>query len=117
MIFDDVMLKDQTQIKEYICLGRHSNVSMFYLCQSIHAISKHCISQNANMFILLNQDEKTLKYFHETHRHGDMDFKEFMLFCEHAWEQKHGFVVINIWDDVYCGRYWANYTEVYVPNK
>src|SRR5271163_1856937 len=34
MIFDDVMLKDQTQIKDYFCRGRHNNVNVFYLCQS-----------------------------------------------------------------------------------
>ena len=112
MIFDDVMLKDQTVIKDYFCRGRHNNVSVFYLCQSLHKIAKHCIRENANIFILFRQDDKTLKYFHETHISGDMDFKEFKLFCNGAWSNKHGFVVINIWDDDYCGRYWDNYSKV-----
>src|SRR5277367_514877 len=43
MVFDDVMLSDQTRIKEYVCKGRHNNVNVFYLCQSLHKISKHCI--------------------------------------------------------------------------
>ena len=59
----------------------------------------------------------TLKYFHETHISGDMDFREFKLFCDGAWSKKHGFVVVNIWDDPYWGRYWANYNKVYIPNK
>ena len=80
-------------------------------------IAKHCIRENANMFILFKQDDKTLKYFHETHISGDMDFKEFKSFCDHAWEKKYGFVVINLWDDDYCGKYWANYNAVYTPNK
>src|SRR5271169_611967 len=117
MIFDDVMLKDQTVIKEYFCKGRHNNVNVFYLCQSLHKISKHYIRENANMFILFKQDDRTLKYFHETHISGDMDFNELKNFCDGAWNKKHGFVVINIWDDAYCGRYWANYNEVYTPTK
>lgn len=117
MIFDDVMLKDQTVIKDYFCRGRHNNVSVFYLCQSLHKIAKHCIRENANIFILFKQDDKTLKYFHETHISGDMDFKEFKQFCDEAWSKKHGFVVINIWDDAYCGRYWVNYDKVYTPRK
>ena len=117
MIFDDVMLKDQTVIKEYFCKGRHNNVSVFYLCQSLHKISKHCIRENANMFILFKQDDKTLKYFHETHISGDMDFEEFKQFCQKAWDKKHGFVVINIWDDAYCGRYWNNYNKIYIAKK
>jgi hypothetical protein len=117
MIFDDVMLKDQTIIKDYFCRGRHNNVSVFYLCQSLHKIAKHCIRENANTFILFKQDDKTLKYFHETHISGDMDFREFKQFCDGAWNKKHGFVVINIWDDAYCGRYWDNYNKVYKPAK
>ena len=117
MIFDDVMLKDQTVIKDYFCRGRHNNVSVFYLCQSLHKITKHCIRENANIFILFKQDDKTLKYFHETHISGDMDFKEFQNFCNRAWNKKHGFVVINIWDDAFCGRYWDNYNKIYTPIK
>src|SRR5271163_41421 len=116
MVFDDVMLKDQTQIKDYFCRGSHNNVNVFYLVQSLHAISKHCIRQNANMFVLFRQDDKTLKYFHETHCSGDMDFKEFQEFCYHGWSKQHGFVVINLWEHE-CGRYWANYNEVFIPNK
>ena len=61
MIFDDVMLKDQSVIKDYFCRGRHNNVSVFYLSQSLHKIAKHCLKENANMFILFKQDDKTLK--------------------------------------------------------
>src|SRR5206468_13091613 len=49
MIFDDVMLDDQTTIKEYFCKGRHNNVNLFYLCQSLFKIAKHCIRDNANV--------------------------------------------------------------------
>jgi hypothetical protein len=117
MIFDDVMLKDQTQIKDYFCRGRHNNVNVFYLCQSLHKIAKHCIRENANMFILFKQDDKTLKYFHETHISGDMVFNEFKSFCHKAWDKNHGFVVINLWDEAHCGRYWANYNAVYTPSQ
>ena len=117
MIVDDVMNADQSLIKDYFCRGRHNNVSVFYLCQSLHKIAKHCIRENANIFILFKQDEKTLKYFHETHISGDMNFMEFKQFCDGAWRKKHGFVVINIWDDAFCGRYWDNYNSIYVPNK
>jgi len=117
MIFDDVMMEDQSVIKKYFCQGRHNNVNVFYLCQSIHKIAKHCIRENANIFILFRQDDKTLKYFHETHISGDMNFVEFKEFCDRAWSKKHGFIVINIWEQPYCGRYWSNYNSIYVPKK
>lgn len=118
MIFDDVMNADQTKIKDYFCTGRHNNVNIFYLCQSLHKIQKHCIRENANVFILFKQDNKTLKYFHETHISGDMDFKEFReKFCDDAWSSKHGYVVINLWEEPYCGRYIGNYKYIYTPTK
>ena len=117
MIFDDVMLSDQTKIKEYFCKGRHNNVNVFYLCQSLHKIAKHCIGDNANTFILFHQDDKTMKYFYETYVSGDMDLKEFKKFCDEAWSKKHGFVVINLWEDPYCARYISNYKDIYFPKK
>ena len=117
MVFDDVMLEDQTMMKKYFCSGRHNNVNAFYLVQSLHKIAKHCIRENANMFILFKQDDRALKYFYETHLSGDMDFKEFKQFCEDSWTKKHGFVVINLWDNAYCGIFWDNYTHVYIPAR
>ena len=117
MVFDDVMNAKQDKIKDYFCRGRHNNINVFYLCQSLHKIQKHCIRDNANVFILFHQDDKTLKYFYETHISGDMDFKEFKGFCDAAWSKKYGFVVINLWEEPYCGRYLINYRDIYVPSK
>lgn len=117
IIFDDCMNNKQTKIIDYFCRGRHNNVNIFYLCQSLHKIAKHCIRQNANTFILFKQDDKTLKYFWETHCSGDLNFKEFKSFCDDAWTQKHGFAVINLWEESYCGRYVSNYNDIYTPEK
>ena len=56
MVFDDVMLEDQTMIKKYFCSGRHNNVNVFYLVPPLHKIVEQCIRENANMFILFKQD-------------------------------------------------------------
>ena len=39
VIFDDVMLNDQTEIEDYFWRRRHDNVNVFYLCQSLHKIA------------------------------------------------------------------------------
>ena len=117
MIFDDVMLKEQSIIKDYFCRGRHNNVSVFYLVQSLHKIAKHCIRENANIFILFHQDDKTLRYFHETHIVGDMDWNEFKNFCYNAWRKRYGFIVINLFEESYCGRYLDNYNSLYIPTR
>jgi len=117
MVFDDVMNVVQSVMKDYFTKGRHNNVNVFYLCQSLHKIKKHCIRDNANIFILFHQDDKTLKYFYESHLSGDMDFKELKKFCNEAWSKKHGYVVINLWEESSCGRYLDNYEKIYIPSK
>jgi len=104
-IFDDVMNADQKVIKDYFCRGTHNNVEVLYLCPSLHKIQKHCIRENANIFLLFHQDDKTLKYFYETPISGDMEFKEFKELCNKAWSKKYCFIVINLWEDPYCRRY------------
>ena len=61
MIFDDVMLDDQTAIKKYFCSGRHNNVNVFYLVQSLHKIAKHCIRENANILIFFKPGRQDLE--------------------------------------------------------
>ena len=117
VIFDDVLTEDQKGITDYFCRGRHNNVNIFYLCQSIHKLKKHCIRQNANIFVLFNQDSKTLKYFYDTHISGDMLFEEFKKICDEAWMEKHGYIVVNLWEDPECGRYLLNYNKLYIPQK
>ena len=51
------------------------------------------------------------------HISADMDFAEFKKFCDEAFTAKHGFIVVNIWDDPYSGRYWENYNKIYIPKK
>ena len=118
IVFDDVMLKDQTMIKEYFCRGRHNNVNVFYLCQSLFKISKHCIRENANIFILFRQDDDTMKSFHRKHVSGDMSFEEFKDFYEKVWIENYNFIVINDWSDAKFGvRYVANYNTCYIPKR
>lgn len=117
VIFDDVMNEDQKVITDYFCRGRHNNVNVFYLCQSYHHLKKHGIRQNANIVVLFEQDEKTLKYFYETHISGDMSFEEFKKFCRDAWSKEHGYAVINLWEKPNFGRYVKNYATVFIPDK
>jgi len=38
-------------------------------------------------------------------------------FCDNGWTKKHGFVVINIWEEPYCGRYIAYYENIYTKTN
>jgi hypothetical protein len=115
VIFDDVINENQKDMTDYFCMGRHNNVNVFYLCQSLHHLPKHGIRQNANIFILFHQDDKTIKYSHETHVSGDMPFDELNFFCQEAWSNEHGYIAIHLWKNAMCGRYVLNYDTIYLP--
>ena len=44
-VFDDVACDNQNTIREYISVGRHTNIDCFYLCQTYAKIPKHLIMQ------------------------------------------------------------------------
>ena len=115
VIFDDVMNEKQKVMTDYFCRGRHNNTNAFYLCQSLHQVKKHGIRQNANIFVLFRQDNKTLKYFFETEISEDMNFEEFEKFCSEAWNKEHGYIVVNLWEKPEVGKYMQNYEVVYIP--
>lgn len=118
IILDDVQnLREQKVMTDYFTRGRHNNVNVFYLCQSLNQLKLHSIRQNANIFILFSQDKYTTKSFYDKHVSSDMKLEEFNNFCDKAWIRKHGYVVINIWESAECGRYLINYTQIYIPEK
>ena len=46
-----------------------------------------------------------------------MPLKEFGKICDEAWKKKHGYIVINLWEEPECGRYLLNYNKMYIPEK
>lgn len=117
IIFDDVICdKNQTNIKNFFCLGRHRNIDCFYLSQTYARVSKHMIRDNCNFVILFKQDDMNLRHvFSDMGVACDMKFDQFKLFCLECWREKYGFVVIDLDSDVNNGRYrkgFANYLKM-----
>lgn len=113
IIFDDVICtKNQDNIKEYYCLGRHRNIDCFYLTQTYTRVSKHLIRDNCNFIILFRQDEMNLRHvYNDTSVACDMKFEKFRQFCLECWKEKYGFVVIDLDSDVNRGRYRKGFSK------
>lgn len=112
-IFDDVISdRNQDNIKQYFCLGRHRNIDCFYLTQTYTRVSKHLIRDNCNMVILFRQDDLNLKHVYgDMGIACDMKFNEFRQFCLECWREKYGFVVIDLDSDVNKGRYRKGFSD------
>lgn len=115
-IFDDVISdRNQDNIKQYFCLGRHRNIDCFYLTQTYTRVSKHLIRDNCNMLILFRQDDLNLKHVYKDMGIAcDMKFEEFRQFCLECWRERYGFVVIDMDSDVNGGRYRKGFSDFLV---
>jgi hypothetical protein len=110
MIFDDISLERQNNVKNYFCFGRHNNIDSVYIGQSYANIGKHYIRDNTNFLAVWSADSLNLKHIHADHVAGDMSFEEFKELCRRVWESdRHAFVVIDKESPLNRGRYRKNF--------
>lgn len=105
MIFDDIACEKHNNIREYFTMGRHNKIDVFYLGQTYSRIPKQLIRDNANLIILFRQDDMNLHHVYKDHVNTDMSYEKFKQICALAWNNKHGFVVLDKDSDTYKGRY------------
>jgi hypothetical protein len=105
MIFDDIIMEEQSPMRSYFCFGRHKNIDVIYISQSYAKVSKHLIRENANLIILFKMDEMNLKHVYKNHCSSDVSIDNFFEMCRACWEQKFGFLVIDKESDMGKGKF------------
>lgn len=105
IIFDDVICENQSNIRDYYCMGRHKQIDCFYLSQTYSKVPKQLIRDNANLLVIFKQDDTNLKHIYVEHVNSDMSWGQFKSLCSLIWKQKHQFMVINKDCDMNNGRY------------
>ena len=116
MVFDDLLLEKQNTCESYYVRGRHSNVDCFYLAQNYFKHLRQTIRENANFICLFPQDLKNLNHIFDDHVKNDMIKQEFRQLCKTSWEEKHGFVIIDLRSEKQNGKYRSGFDEFYIPN-
>ncbi|KAE9522625.1 hypothetical protein AGLY_016988 [Aphis glycines] len=106
-IFDDVILDNQSPIREFFTMGRHSGASsIFYLAQTYSKIPKQLVRDNSNFLIILKQDDKNLHHIFNDHSSADMNFLKFRKISHLCWNHNdYGFLVIDKTREMGKGRY------------
>ncbi|XP_073979166.1 uncharacterized protein isoform X2 [Rhodnius prolixus] len=106
IIFDDISMDEQENIRKYFSMGRHRHIDCFYLCQSYARIPKHLIRDNANIIILFKQDDLNLKHVYKDHVSSpNISFDKFKQMCNVCWEKPFGFITIDKTRDLNNGKY------------
>ena len=106
-IFDDVICDNQTPIRDFFSMGRHSGAnSIFYLAQTYSKIPKQLVRDNTNLLLVFKQDDTNLQHIFNDHCSADMNFSEFREMCHFCWNHNDfGFIVIDKTSEIYNGRY------------
>lgn len=115
MIFDDLQLEKQSKCEAYFVRGRHSNVDCLYLAQNYFNLPRQTIRENANFMCIFKQDSKNVNHLYNDHAAVDMPLDEFRRLCKYAWQDPHGFLVIDLSSGKNEGRYRSGFDEFYIP--
>ena len=99
MVLDDLLLEKQNICESYYVRGRHSNIDCFYLAHTCSKLLHATASNNQRereFHMSVSQDLKNLNHIFDDHVASDMTKEEFRKLCKTAWEQQHGFVIIDL---------------------
>ena len=117
MVFDDVSCERQHNIRKYFAMGRHSGVDSFYLCQTYSQVPKQLIRDNANLLVLFKQDDLNLRHVYNDHVNTDMKYDAFKDVCAQAWNDQHGFLVVDKDSPIDAGRYRVGFDRFIVMDQ
>ena len=115
MIFDDVLLCNQSIINDYYTRGRHSNVDCFYLAQNYFRLPRQTIRENSNFICLFKQDNKNIQHIYQDHVSHDIPLEEFKNLCKICWKDPYNFLVIDNTSDINNGKYRHNLDNFCFP--
>lgn len=105
MLFDDITVEKQNNVRSYFSMGRHNKIDSFYLSQTYSSIPKQLIRDNANVLLVFRQDERNLKHIYNEHVTTDMKFDQFKVLCAKAWLDSYGFLMLDKEAGIARGRY------------
>ena len=70
------------------CRGRYKNCNMIYLNQNLFSLDRQNVRENCKMFILLQQNVKTLTSIHQDFfNDAELNFKNFIRLCNELWKE------------------------------
>ena len=98
IVFDDIMCdKNQDLAGSFYTRGRHNNADVIYISQNYYQLPKKTIRANANFMIFFKLSPDDVDNIFRSSG-ASVDFKdidEFRNFCNKAWQNEYGYVVID----------------------
>jgi len=97
VVFDDYVNEQQQHtIKDYFLRGSRKNISCVYLTQSDMKVDVQLIRENINYLCVFKQRLKYTRNIYDEYVGSDFTFDKFKAFCDSCWNEKYGFLTIDI---------------------
>jgi GTPase SAR1 family protein len=98
IVFDDIMIdKNQTKPEKYYTRGRSANCDCIYLSQNYTRLPLATIRSNSNFMIFFKSSQRVIEQLYRDFVGVDIaSLKEFKQMCKNIWENKYGFLVIDL---------------------
>jgi hypothetical protein len=77
MAFNDFILQNQNNVKDYFTRGRHKDIDLFYLAQTFSKVPKQVVRDNTNFLCLFQEDITSLKHVYDEFVGGEVSFEDF----------------------------------------
>ena len=95
VVFDDMLDSNQKLIDPFFTRGRHNDLDVYYLSQSLFDLPKRTIRNNSNIIILFRQTLKDVEHIYRDIAGFDMSNDEFKSLCREAWRDNYNYLLIN----------------------
>ena len=106
VIFDDMLgARNNSQIDEFFTRGRHEDLDVYYISQSYFALPRQSIRNNSDRLILFKQTLRDVQSMYYDIGAYDMNYDEFKLMCQKAWDEKYNYLCIDMTKNKNEGRY------------
>lgn len=118
VVFDDYILENQNEVRNYFTRGRHKNLDCFYLAQTLSKVPKQLVRDNVNFLCVFRQDTANLKHIYTDYVQGDMRFDSFVDVANRCWsDSDYGFLTIDMTRKRDAGKYRSEIDRFIVPAK
>ena len=98
--------------------GRHTNLSIFIICQDFYELPKRTIRANGNIYHIFKPNNfLDVRNIYQDKASMDMTLNEFKYLTNICWDKKYQPLTIDMTKDKYTGKYRLNSNNIFVPDS
>ena len=102
---DKLEAQNSSQIDELYTRGRHEDLGVFYVSQSLFGLPRPTIRKNGDRLKLFEQTLRDVQSRYYDIGGYDMLYSEFKVMCHEGWSERFNFLYIDVLENKNEGKY------------